>query len=119
MGFLGEMAVGDGTVTGRRDGDAAAENVEAATPAIVAVTDQINEPRYPSFKGIMAAKKKKIDTWSLADIGVDPAQVGLSASWTSVANTAKRPPRGQGEVVTDDGNGGVALADFLASKKFV
>ena len=56
------------------------------------VTDQINEPRYPNFKGIIAAKRKSITTLSLADIGVDPAQVGLSGSWTTVTNAEQRPP---------------------------
>jgi electron transfer flavoprotein beta subunit len=119
VGYLGELAVADGTITGRRDGDAAVEHVSTALPAVVSVTDQINEPRYPSFKGIMAAKKKPVETWSLADLGVTADEVGLSAAWTVVETVAKRPPRGHGEVVADDGNGGARLVEFLASKKFV
>ncbi|HJU96969.1 MAG TPA: electron transfer flavoprotein subunit beta/FixA family protein [Jiangellaceae bacterium] len=119
VGFVGELTVADGTVTGRRDGDAASETVEASLPAIVSVTDQINEPRYPSFKGIMAAKKKPFETWSLADLGVDPAEVGLAAAWSVVEEITKRPPRSAGEVVTDEGDGGVRLAGFLAVQKFV
>jgi electron transfer flavoprotein beta subunit len=88
-------------------------------PAIVSVTDQINEPRYPSFKGIMAAKKKPVETWSLADVGVEPATVGLAAAWSVVDEVTKRPPRTQGEVVTDDGDGGLKLAEFLAGQKFI
>ncbi len=119
LGFIGELSVADGTVRGRRDGDSASETIEAALPAVVSVTDQINEPRYPSFKGIMAAKKKPVETWSLADLGVEPAEVGLSAAWTAVESFTERPARGQGEVVTDDGDAGRRLADFLAQRKFV
>jgi electron transfer flavoprotein beta subunit len=119
VGFVGELTVADRTVTGRRDGDAASETVQAVLPAIVSVTDQINEPRYPSFKGIMAAKKKPFETWSLADLGVDPADVGLSAAWSVVEDVTKRPPRTAGQVVTDDGEGGVRLVEFLVTQKFV
>jgi electron transfer flavoprotein beta subunit len=119
LGFVGELTVGDGQVTGRRDGDAAAETVEAALPAIVSVTDQINEPRYPSFKGIMAAKKKPVETWSLADLGIDPSEVGLAAAWSVVGEVTKRPPRTRGEIVTDEGDGGRRLVEFLAAQKFV
>jgi electron transfer flavoprotein beta subunit len=119
VGYLAELAVADGQVTGRRDGDAAVEHVSAPLPAVVSVTDQINEPRYPSFKGIMAAKKKPVETWSLADLGVTADEVGLSAAWTTVETVAARPPRGHGEVVADDGSGGARLVEFLAGKKFV
>ncbi|CAN5404126.1 electron transfer flavoprotein subunit beta/FixA family protein [soil metagenome] len=116
--FASELSIAEGTVTIRRDGDLASETIEASLPALVSVTDQINEPRYPSFKGIMAAKKKPVEVWSLADIGVDAADVGLAAAWTSVVSITQRPPRAQGEVVTDDGQGGQALAEFLTSRKF-
>jgi electron transfer flavoprotein beta subunit len=119
IGFVGELSVGESSVTGRRDGDVAAETVEAALPAIVSVTDQINEPRYPSFKGIMAAKKKPVETWSLADLGVEPAEVGAAAAWSTVENITQRPPRSAGEIVTDEGDGGVKLTEYLATQKFV
>jgi len=119
VGYLGNVEIGDGLVRGRRDGDAAVEHVEAPLPAVVGVTDQINDPRYPSFKGIMAAKKKPVETWTLADVGVSADEVGLSAAWTAVAEVAQRPPRSHGEVVRDEGDGGVKLVEFLASKKFV
>jgi electron transfer flavoprotein beta subunit len=107
------------TVQARRDGDAETLVVTAALPALVSVTDQINEPRYPSFKGIMAAKKKPVQTWGLADLGVDPAQVGLAASWTTVEQVTARPPREHGQVVKDEGDGGRQLAEFLTARKFV
>jgi electron transfer flavoprotein beta subunit len=104
----------------KRDGDTATEVIGATAPLVLSVTDQSGEARYPSFKGIMAAKKKPVETWSLADLGVDADQVGLSAAWSAVEATEARPPRSQGEIVTDeDGSGATALVDFLASKKFI
>jgi electron transfer flavoprotein beta subunit len=104
----------------KRDSDTATEVIGATMPLVLSVTDQSGEARYPSFKGIMAAKKKPLETWSLSDLGVDAGQVGLSVAWTAVEDTTARPPRSQGEVVKDeDGSGAGALTDFLASKKFI
>jgi electron transfer flavoprotein beta subunit len=104
----------------KRDGDVATEVVGATMPLVLSVTDQSGEARYPSFKGIMAAKKKPLETYSLADLGVDAGEVGLAAAWTEVTETTERPPRTAGEIVKDeDGSGAVALAEFLASKKFI
>ena len=115
-----EVTVEGGTVTIRRDGDTATETIEGTLPLVLSVTDQSGEARYPSFKGIMAAKKKPLETWSLADLGLEPALVGLSAAWSTVEGTEARPPRTAGEVVTDeDGSGATALVEFLASKKFI
>jgi electron transfer flavoprotein beta subunit len=114
-----ELTLEGGTVTIRRDGDVASETIAASLPALVSVTDQINEPRYPSFKGIMAAKKKPVETWSLADLGLDAGSVGLAAAWTTVESFTKRPPRAKGQIVTDDGDGGTELAKFLTAQKFV
>jgi electron transfer flavoprotein beta subunit len=104
----------------KRDGDTATEVVGGTMPLVLSVTDQSGEARYPSFKGIMAAKKKPLETWSLSDLGVDADQVGLSVAWTQVEETTARPPRTAGEIVKDeDGSGAKALTDFLASKKFI
>ena len=104
----------------KRDGDVATEVVGATMPLVLSVTDQSGEARYPSFKGIMAAKKKPLQTWALSDLGLDADQVGLSVAWTEVQDTTERPPRSAGEIVTDeDGSGAAALTDFLASKKFI
>jgi electron transfer flavoprotein beta subunit len=104
----------------KRDGDTATEIIGATAPLVLSVTDQSGEARYPSFKGIMAAKKKPLDTWSLGDLGVDAGEVGLEAAWTAVEATEARPPRTAGEIVTDeDGSGATALVEFLASKKFI
>jgi len=104
----------------KRDGATATEVIGGTLPLVLSVTDQSGEARYPSFKGIMAAKKKPLETWSLSDIGVDASQVGLDAAWTAVEETTARPPRTAGEIVTDeDGSGATALTEFLASKKFI
>ncbi len=117
--YASELTVDGGKATIRRDGDTSTQTIEATLPALISVTDQINEPRYPSFKGIMAAKKKPVEEWSLADLGVDAGQVGLEAAWTKVESFAARPPRTKGEIVTDEGDGGKKLAEFLASRKFI
>lgn len=113
------VEVNGAEVTISRHGDAATETITASGPLVLSVTDHANEPRYPSFKGIMAAKKKPVQTWGLSDLGVDASQVGLDAAWTKVISFEPRPPRTAGEIVTDEGDGGTKLADFLASKKFV
>jgi electron transfer flavoprotein beta subunit len=117
--MAGELTVENGTVRVRRDGDTSTEIIEASLPALVSVTDQINEPRYPSFKGIMAAKKKPMQTWSLADLGISSDDVGLSAAWTAVDEIAARPPREAGQIVTDEGDGGTKLVEYLAGAKLV
>ena len=104
----------------KRDGDNATEVIGATMPLVLSVTDQSGEARYPSFKGIMAAKKKPMETLSLSDLGVDADQVGLQVAWSAVEETAARPLRTAGEIVKDeDGSGATALVGFLASKKFI
>ncbi|WP_079063475.1 electron transfer flavoprotein subunit beta/FixA family protein, partial [Peterkaempfera griseoplana] len=91
--LLSEVSVQDGTVTGRRDGDAATEQLQASLPAVVSVTDQSGEARYPSFKGIMAAKKKPVASLDLDDLGIDADQVGLAGAWSAVEGITARPAR--------------------------
>ena len=91
----------------------------ASTPAIVSVWDTINEPRYPSFKGIMAAKSKPVTTLTLAELGVPAEEVGAAGASTAVVSHHKRPPRQAGQRVADSGEGGVALVDYLTTEKFV
>ena len=117
--YASELTIDGDAVTIRRDGDVASETITSTLPALVSVTDQINEPRYPSFKGIMAAKKKPVDTWTLADLGIGADAVGLDAAWTKVNSFAKRPPREQGQIVADEGDGGTKLAEFLSAQKFL
>src|ERR1017187_802257 len=93
--------------------------VEASLPAVISVVEKINEPRYPWFKGIMAAKKKPVQTMTLADAGIDPAAVGLGGAATEVVDHIQRPPREAGTIVKDEGDGGVKVAEFLAARKFI
>ncbi|MEU6660267.1 electron transfer flavoprotein subunit beta/FixA family protein [Streptomyces sp. NPDC046821] len=117
--LLSEVAVADGVVTGRRDGDTASEQLQASLPAVVSVTDQSGEARYPSFKGIMAAKKKPVEAWDLSDLDLEAEQVGLAGAWTVVDAAAERPARTAGTIVKDEGEGGKQLAEFLAGQKFI
>ena len=110
----------DGTsITAERRTDTGYEKIEASTPAVVSVIEKINDPRYPSFKGIMAAKSKPIDVKSLGDLGLDAGEVGLANSWTAVESFENAPPRQAGQVVKDEGDGGAKIADYLASKKLI
>ncbi|UGY94710.1 electron transfer flavoprotein subunit beta/FixA family protein [Streptomyces gobiensis] len=120
--LLSEVSVeggANGTVTGRRDGDTATEQLEAALPAVVSVTDQSGEARYPSFKGIMAAKKKPVESLDLDDLDIEADEVGLEGAWTKVDEATARPARTAGTVVKDEGEGGKQLAEFLAGQKFI
>ncbi|MGD3107068.1 electron transfer flavoprotein subunit beta/FixA family protein [Streptomyces sp. YGL11-2] len=116
---LSEVSVADGKVTGRRDGDTASEQLEAALPAVVSVTDQSGEARYPSFKGIMAAKKKPVESLDLDDLDIEADEVGLEGAWTKVEEAAERPARTAGTIVADEGEGAKQLAEFLAGQKFI
>ncbi|MFB8292608.1 electron transfer flavoprotein subunit beta/FixA family protein [Streptomyces bacillaris] len=117
--LLSEVAVNGGVVTGRRDGDTASEQLQASLPAVVSVTDQSGEARYPSFKGIMAAKKKPVQSLDLDDLGIEADEVGLEGAWTAVDEAAERPARTAGTIVKDEGEGGRQLAEFLAGQKFI
>nr|WSU71932.1 electron transfer flavoprotein subunit beta/FixA family protein [Streptomyces anulatus] len=117
--LLSEVAVDGDVVTGRRDGDTASEQLQASLPAVVSVTDQSGEARYPSFKGIMAAKKKPVESLDLDDLGLDADEVGLAGAWTAVDSATERPARTAGTIVKDEGEGGKQLAGFLAGQKFI
>ena len=110
----------DGTqVTIYRQSEDGYWKVAADLPAVVSVVEKINEPRYPSFKGIMAAKKKPMQVMSVADAGIDPSLVGLANAATEVVDFAERPPRQAGTIVKDEGDGGNKAAEFLAVSKFI
>ncbi|MEU0625846.1 electron transfer flavoprotein subunit beta/FixA family protein [Streptomyces rubiginosohelvolus] len=117
--LLSEVSVDGGVVTGRRDGDTATEQLQASLPAVVSVTDQSGEARYPSFKGIMAAKKKPVESLDLEDLELDADEVGLAGAWTAVDSATERPARTAGTIVKDEGEGGKQLAEFLAGQKFI
>jgi electron transfer flavoprotein beta subunit len=107
------------SVSIRRVSDDGYAVVSGSLPAVVSVVEKINEPRYPTFKGIMAAKKKPVQTLTLADLAVDGGQVGLANAATWVDGFAARPPRSAGVVVKDEGDGGSKAAGFLAERKFI
>ena len=117
--LLSEVTVDGTTVRGRRDSDTGSELLEAQLPAVVSVTDQSGEARYPSFKGIMAAKKKPLAEIKLDDLGIEAEQVGLAGAWTAVDQVTPRPARVAGTIVHDEGEGGKQLAAFLATQKFI
>jgi electron transfer flavoprotein beta subunit len=107
------------TITIERETDDGVSTVTASLPAVISVNEKINEPRYPSFKGIMAAKKKPVSTLTLADAGIDPGDVGLANAMSTVLDAAPRPPRTAGQKVTDNGDGGVRIAEYLIAHKLV
>jgi electron transfer flavoprotein beta subunit len=109
-----EVTHADGKLTVKRQTEFGYDVIETATPAVIAVSDAINEPRYPSLKGIMGAKSKPQETLSLADL--DAAEV---ESRTEVYALNDPPARGESRKVEDDGNGAQAILDFLAEKRLV
>ncbi len=119
--FARHLEVDGDKVTVHREHEEGWDVVESSLPAIVSVVEAINEPRYPSFKGIMAAKSKPLTVKSLADLGVSPEQVGAGAASATMYEFADRPPKEAGTIVEDDGSGAAAaqLADWMAEKKFV
>jgi electron transfer flavoprotein beta subunit len=114
-----KVTVDGSTVSIERVTDTGYDRVEGSTPAVISVVEKINDPRYPSFKGIMAAKSKPITVLSLAELGLDAGEVGLANAWTQVVSFENAPPRAAGQTVKDEGNGGAAIADYLASKKLI
>jgi electron transfer flavoprotein beta subunit len=119
LSMASKVEIDGTTITAHRQADYGYDQVTGSLPAVISVMEKINEPRYPSFKGIMAAKKKPVETLSLADIGLDASQVGLTAATTEVVSFAKRPPRQAGTIVKDEGDGGSKAAEFLAAQKFI
>ena len=93
--------------------------VTATLPAVVSVTEKINEPRYPNFKGIMAAKSKPLTTLTIADLGIPVTEAGLANAWSTVLDASPRPPKDAGEKVADTGDGGARIASFLAGARLI
>ncbi|MCK0174978.1 MULTISPECIES: electron transfer flavoprotein subunit beta/FixA family protein [Mycobacteriaceae] len=114
-----KVTVEDGKVTGERETDDGVFTLEAPLPAVVSVNEKINEPRFPSFKGIMAAKKKEVTTLTLAEIGVEPDEVGVANAGSRVLTSTPKPPKTAGEKVTDEGEGGSKVAEYLVAQKII
>ncbi len=108
-------------ITVHREHEEGWDVVESTLPAVVSVVEAINEPRYPNFKGIMAAKSKPLDVKSLADLGVEPDQVGMGDASATMYEFTSRPPKAAGTIVEDDGSGAAAsdLADWMEEQKFI
>ena len=114
-----ELSVDSRSLRVKRQTEHGYDTLEAPLPAVVAVSDAINEPRYPSLKGIMGAKKKQQDVLSLADLGVGAGDAGEAGSRTTVLALGTPPARGDAKKIEDDGNAAQAIADFLAEKRLI
>jgi electron transfer flavoprotein beta subunit len=116
---VAELTLDGDSLTGKRQTEFGYDTIRAPLPAVVAVADSINEPRYPSLKGIMGAKSKPQETLSLADVGVDPASAGEQGSQTEVLALGDPPPRGETRKIEDDGSGAEQIVAFLSEKRLI
>src|SRR3954451_2254717 len=117
--YVRELTVEGTTIKAVRETEDGLTHLEATLPAVVSVGEKINEPRYPSFKGIMAAKKKPVSTLTLADAGIDASSVGADGALSAVTSAQPKPPKSAGEKVTDEGDGGQKIAAFLVGQKLI
>lgn len=113
--FANQVSVEGSTVSIHRQAETGYAVAVSELPALISVTSGINEPRYPQLKGIMAARKVEIQTLSAADLGLGPADVGMTAARERVLSVGEPPPRAKGEIIYDQGDGGTRIAEFLAS----
>ncbi len=116
---VADLTLSDGTIRGKRQTEYGYDVIEASLPAVVAVSDAINEPRYPSLKGIMGAKKKPQETLSLADLGLGPDDAGEAGSRTTVLGLGDPPARGDTQRIEDEGDAAEKIVDYLAARKLV
>jgi electron transfer flavoprotein beta subunit len=114
-----ELKITEGTARVKRQTEFGYDVIDAPLPAVIAVSDAINEPRYPSLKGIMGAKKKPQESISASDLGVDAAQLGEAGSKTEVIGLGDPPARDDTVKIEDDGSGAQKIADFLAEKRLL
>ena len=114
-----ELTHADGKLTVKRQTEFGYDLIEAPLPAVVAVSDAINVPRYPSLKGIMGAKSKPQETLALGDLGVESNRAGEAGSKTEVYALNEPPARGESRKIEDDGNAADAIVQFLAEKRLV
>lgn len=117
--FAKSVEISDGTVKVQRQTEAGYDECEAPLPALVSVTAGVVEPRYPSFKGIMAAKSKPVDTLTVADLGLDAGIVGWAGAGQEIVEVAAAPEREAGEVIEDDGESHVKIVEFLDGLKVI
>jgi electron transfer flavoprotein beta subunit len=116
---VADLEVADGKVRGKRQTEFGYDVIEAPLPAVLAVSDAINEPRYPSLKGIMGARSKPQRTLTLSELGVEGDGVGESGSKTSVEGLNDPPPRGDTVKLEDDGSAAEKIVEFIAERKLL
>jgi electron transfer flavoprotein beta subunit len=116
---VAELTLEGGKVRGKRQTEFGYDVIDAPLPAVVAVSDAINEPRYPSLKGIMGAKKKPQETVSLADLGVEADRAGEAGSRTTVEGLGAPPPRGDSRTIEDDGSAADQVLAYLQEKRLL
>jgi electron transfer flavoprotein beta subunit len=116
---ISELEVADGSITAKRQTEFGYDRIRTSLPAVLAVADSLNEPRYPSLKGIMGAKKKPQDIKSLADVGVDAGRAGEAGSRTTVISLSPPESRGGNQKIEDDGSAAQKILDFLVERKLV
>jgi electron transfer flavoprotein beta subunit len=117
--FAKQVDIGDGKVSIQRQTEAGFDEVEASLPAVVSVTAGVVEPRYPSFKGIMAAKNKPVDQVTVADLGLEVGQVGWAGARQKIVSVDAAPEREAGEKIEDDGEAYQRIVDFLDQLKVI
>jgi electron transfer flavoprotein beta subunit len=117
--FAKKIEVVDGTAKVQRQTEAGYDDVECSLPAVVTVTAGVVEPRYPSFKGIMAAKSKPVDQVTVADLGLEPSAVGQAGSGQKIVNVVAAEARKAGQIIEDDGDGFAKIVAFLENLKVI
>lgn len=115
--YTGKLGIDEGHIASQRQTESGYDVVTSAMPALVGVVKGINEPRYPSLRGIMQAKRTEITIWSLADLGIDASEVGASGAKERVLSFSAREPRKGGQVIQDEGDSAAKVAEFLTFKK--
>ena len=117
--FAKKIEVVEGTAKVQRQTEAGYDDVECSLPALVTVTAGVVEPRYPSFKGIMAAKSKPVDQVTVADLGLEPSSVGQAGSGQKIVNVVAAEARKAGQIIEDDGEGFAKIVAFLENLKVI
>jgi electron transfer flavoprotein beta subunit len=110
---VSELTVEAGAITGKRQTEFGYDTLRLPLPAVVAVADSINTPRYPSLKGIMGAKKKPQETLAAADVG------GVEDARTTVVALGPPPSRGEARRIEDDGSAAEQIVEFLAERRLL
>jgi electron transfer flavoprotein beta subunit len=116
---VAELTLSDGKARGKRQTEFGYDVIEAPLPAVVAVSDAINDPRYPSLKGIMGAKSKPQETLTSSDLGLSADELGEAGKRTEVYAVGDPPPRGDSVKIEDDGSGAEKIVEYLAERKLI